>query len=161
MSYTWTDPTAHVYAVGEAVTAGTLNTYVQQNLAVLGQNKAAVVATLQTTTSTTFTDLATGGPQVTINTMTSALISLTATLHNNTAGDYAVMGFSITGATTVAAVTTSAIYNVGTGDFTWGGQFLVTGLTPGANTFTAKYEVTPAGTGSFSNRNLVAEALSS
>lgn len=35
MSLTWTNPTAHIYAVGEIVTAATVNTYVQQDLAYL------------------------------------------------------------------------------------------------------------------------------
>ena len=53
----WTDPTTHVWATGEVVTAANLNTYVQQDLANINAyaqskryniNGAAVTATTQT-----------------------------------------------------------------------------------------------------------------
>lgn len=114
------------------------------------------VATSETTTSTSYTDLSTGGPAatVTIGQNGMALVNIAATTTNSNALGYALMAFAISGATTVAASDTYS-----TRDSTDAanqtrripGIYLVTGLTPGSNTFTAKYRVL-ANTGTFVDR---------
>jgi hypothetical protein len=104
----------------------------------------ATVATDQTTTSTSYVDLATAGPAVTVTTGTKALVSIKASMANGAALTGQMMGVAVSGATTVAASDT-----YGTGYKYIGGPtnfqpvmaatFLITGLTAGSNTFTAKY----------------------
>ena len=112
----------------------------------------ATVATKQSTTSTSFTDLTTPGPAVTVTTGTKALVIVTAYI-NSTVDQY--MGFAVSGATTVAAATgysLTLMSNVA--DYPRlqvSGIWMVTGLTAGANTFTAKYKVS-SGTAEFTNR---------
>lgn len=157
----WTDPTAHVFVTGENVTAATMNTYIQANLATLQQLGAAFVATSETTASATYTDLATSGPAVTITTGTKALVGISGLVGNNTTGDGGLMGFAISGATTLAANDNMSIELVvpgGTYTGAFGATFLVTGLTAGSNTFTAKYRAA-AGTMSAANRRLWAMAV--
>ena len=115
----------------------------------------ATVATSQTTTSTSFTDLATAGPAVTVTTGTKALITFAAGCFNTLgASNVAAMGFAVSGATTVAATMNNAIYlNQSTASYGFSAaySFILTGLTAGSNTFTAKYRVS-GGTGAFDNR---------
>jgi len=116
---------------------------------------SAGVATSQTTTSTSYTDLPTVGPAVTLLTGTAALVIVTAEVDTTGAGIVPRMGFAISGATTVAATDVWGI-KVDAGaaallqlSFT----VLVQNLTPGTNIFTAKYRVV-SGTGTFLNRGL-------
>ena len=76
----------------------------------------ATVATSQTTTSTSYADLSTVGPAVTIDVKESglALVTLTAWGTNNTAAAGTSIGITVSGANTAAAVTTNAwIYTPG------------------------------------------------
>lgn len=120
--------------------------------------KAAVVATSQTTASTTYTDLATVGPAVTVNTLTTAWVDLSGNLTNSNTANYVVMAFAVSGATTIAATDNLSITyftSSASSQLQGGCGFLVTGLTPGANTFTCKYRVgAGGGTGTWSNRNI-------
>lgn len=111
------------------------------------------VSTSQTTTSTSYTDLATV-QAVTITTGTKALVLLTSNLANSSASSGTRMAFAITGATTVAAADDYGInWAAGNAGDTvkYGGSFYVTGLTAGSNVFTAKFKVS-AGTGTFAAR---------
>jgi len=121
----------------------------------------ATVNTNQTTTSATYTDLTTVGPQVTVTTGTSVLIMITADLGDpsNTAG-FIRAAFAVSGATTRAASDNEALIFagslVGGSDpiNTGSRAVVINGLTAGSNIFTMKYK-TSAGTASFQNRNIV------
>lgn len=150
----WTTPP--VWVVGAVLTAAQMNTYVTDDLNDLHRRtnpSTQTVATSQTTTSGTFTDLATAGPAVTVTTGTMALVALRCQMSNSGASA-SVMGFAVSGATTVAASLEDAISNVGTNEVRIGASFLVTGLTAGSNTFTAKYMV-GGGTSTFSGRDII------
>lgn len=121
----------------------------------------AEVLTGQTTTSTTYTDLATAGPAVTVTTGTKALVILSAELYNNTASSYTMMSFAVSGASTVAASDNNRILlNASNQYVDCSFAMVVTGLTAGSNTFTAKYKVT-TGTGTFSARKIIVVDLGS
>jgi len=121
---------------------------------------SATVYTNQTTTSLTPTDLSTVGPSVTMTTGTTVVVFITAFCTNNAAGfgNAALMSIQVSGATTIAAPagTNSLLYEAASSsdgvEFTT--ATYITGLTPGSNTFTAKYSVT-AGTGSWSSRTII------
>jgi len=104
----------------------------------------ATVATDQTTTSTSYADLATAGPAVTVTTGTKALVSIKASMANGAVLTGQMMGVAVSGATTVAASDTYGAgykYIGGPTNFqpVMAATFLITGLTAGSNTFTAKY----------------------
>lgn len=118
---------------------------------------SATVATSQTTTSTSYTDLATVGPAVTVTTGTLALVMLKTAVENNTVNVGSFMGFGISGASSVAASDSFAISVAGIAASQRcrvGAAFWVTGLTPGSNIFTAKYKVV-SNTGTFVQRDLI------
>ncbi len=125
----------------------------------------AEVLTNQTTTSTSYADLTTAGPAVTITTGTSVIVLITADLGDpsNTAG-FIRASFAVSGATTRAASDNEALIASGaaisTADpfGTYSRAVVITGLTAGSNVFTMKYKVS-AGTASFQNRNIVIVAL--
>lgn len=122
----------------------------------------AKVNTLETTSSTSYTNLATVGPSVTLTTGTSAFVFHGCHLHNNTLDEYAYMSWAVSGATTIAASDGVAlIIGALTGTQTNSGGMvdIVTNLTPGVNTFTAKYRVS-AGTGTFIRRNIAVIPIS-
>lgn len=114
----------------------------------------ASVLTFQTTTSTSYTDLATSGPACTVTTGTKALVIFGANFQNNIAGSLGIMDFAVSGATTRAATDdTCALMNPYTAGAqqAWSRGVTITGLTAGSNTFTAKYR-TNNGTTTIGNR---------
>jgi hypothetical protein len=99
------------------------------------------VATYEGVNSAGYTNLTTNGPVVTITTGTKALVTITTAIEVNS-GRGGYMGFAISGATTVAADFPFS-FGLNSSSSTVNPQgsatFLVTGLTAGSNTFTAKY----------------------
>ena len=118
---------------------------------------AAVVATAQTGTGATYGDLSTVGPSVTVTTGATALVWLTASLDNATAGAGTYASLAVSGASSVAASDAAAVYVSGRDEVSPVRRGIcrrVTGLTPGSNTFTMKYRVS-SGTGTFSDREII------
>lgn len=150
---------------------GTLKAGAVDNAAVLANgvvspNKLATgaayayVATAQTTSSTTATDLATAGPAVTVTIGNNGLawVSISSGMLNDTSGSYAEMSFAVSGATTLAAGLPHRIYLQMTSgsqpDVGMSYSVLLTGLTPGSTTFTAKYRAIVSGTARFAEREI-------
>jgi len=119
-------------------------------------NDTATVATQQTTTSVTYTDLATSGPAVTVTTGTKVLVIISAgEMRNQNSSGECDMSFAVSGATTTAAAdaTSVGITSAASNEtFRPTGAFVIT-VTAGSNTFTAKYRV-GGGTGVFANRRI-------
>ncbi len=119
----------------------------------------ATVATSQSTASTSYTDLATAGPAVTLTTGTKVLV-FTNTEVSTAPGRYVFADFAISGATTRSASDDTCIKmgtDVDSMQSRNGVANLIT-VTAGSNTFTMKYRVN-AGTNSFINRSIVVVAL--
>lgn len=108
-----------------------------------------------TTTSLTYTDLSAGvGPSVTCQTGTIAAVFLYCNQNNVGATSAVWMALEISGATTQAASDSFAVQLQGSAGQHVGAGFLIDTLTPGLNTFTAKFRVSTSGTGYFSSRRL-------
>ena len=126
--------------------------------AAYGRSETATVLTDETTTSASFTDLATAGPAVTVTTGTKALVIFTALQRNTVTDKYVEMAYAVSGATTVAASGDTSSFNVATAANRPSSRFsvaaILTGLTAGSNTFTAKYRANNGGTASFAQRNI-------
>lgn len=115
---------------------------------------AATVATSQTETNTSYDDLATVGPAVTVTTGTRALVMFSAVC-SNSAAFATLMSFAVSGATTSAATDARGTVQGADGkSVTVGRSYLMTGLTAGSNTFTLKYRV-GGGTGTYENRHII------
>ena len=156
----WATPIIH--AVGDILTASDWN-ITSNDLSFLGDLQTAFVGTTESTTSSTFTNLATVGPSVTLVTGSGAIVTLGALLGNNSAGGSALMGFTISGATTTAASALAAL-RIGNGasgaSNSIQASFVVgIGTTAGTNTFTAQYEQTGGGTATFSARQITVQPL--
>jgi hypothetical protein len=177
----WTAP---MTAIANSVfTAAQYNTHVRDNLLETAPAKATTgarlivttglnsvaervvsesfVVTAETTTSTSYDDLATVGPTVTVTTGSAALTILSVRMGNSTAA-YCLASVQVSGASSVAAADARSLrYLSATGGNEHRGSVssLFTGLTPGSNTFTAKYLVRPSGTGTFQERRLTVIAL--
>lgn len=161
-----------------AFTASQFNTYVRDNLnatapalataasqifVATGVNSIAArtitgdsVNTTETTTSTTFTDLATVGPSVTVTTGPSALVLVSSRLENS-AGSSVYASHVISGATTIAADDTNSLSaDPGSGNRVraTSASFRSGDLTAGSNTFKMQYR-TDTGTGTFAYRRIV------
>jgi fructose-specific phosphotransferase system IIC component len=111
---------------------------------------------------TTFGDLATAGPSAsaTITSSGKALVILTAKM-SNSSNSQSIMGFAVSGATTLSASDAQSLVAGILGgasspqpDMQGSATYLVTGLTAGSNTFTAKYRIS-GNTGTFANRNII------
>lgn len=115
----------------------------------------SVVATSQTTVSAAYVDLATVGPQVSMETDTVAKVEF-AHQGGAGAGGWAFASVAISGATTLAASDAWASYIAPSAfDGSPARSHLFTGLTPGVNVFTMKYKLVAAGTASFHDRELI------
>lgn len=117
------------------------------------------VDTLETTGSTSYVDLTTPGPSVTMVTGSRALILLSCQLGNSgTSTSYA--SIAVSGATTFNAGDAAAIgKDGGSGALDRSSiSHLVTGLTSGTNTFFAQYRVS-GGTGTWLRRRMVGMGL--
>lgn len=131
-----------------------LTVYLGTKWVAQGHPFSATVAISQTTTSTSFTDLATVGPAVTVTTGTTARVIMTAQC-SCSLNDGIYAGFAVSGASTIAADTAKSLSMVGTNQLGMSAVRMVTGLTPGDNTFTMKYRIGYSGTGTWVNRELV------
>jgi hypothetical protein len=111
----------------------------------------AAAATAQNTNGGAYGTL-TGGPAVTVTIPASgnAMITVTGQVNPNT-GNIACMSFSGGG---IAASDTQAVCS-DTGTIQASGTYLVTGITPGSQTFTAQYHSSGGRTATFSNRSLI------
>ena len=123
---------------------------------------SATVATDQSTTSATYTDLSTAGPAVTLTTGTKALVIISIEGENDTINTSTFASVAVSGATTIAASDTIAMKwtlreNI-ENRFSVATRF--TTLTAGSNTFTVKYR-TAAGTASFGDREIIVIDLGS
>lgn len=172
----WTAPMTAV--AGSVFTAAQFNTFIRDNLletapakattagrhfAATGLNAIAERAsstdftgTGETTSSTSYTDLATVGPAVTVTTGVQAWVFTSALVSNDTNSTSSSFAHAISGATSSTANDNhrgTYVRSDVTG--TTGARFttvsLRTGLTPGSNTFTMQYKVS-GGTGTFSAR---------
>jgi hypothetical protein len=149
----WATPIIH--AVGDILTASDWNIS-SNDLSFLAGTTSASVVTSQGTASTSYVDLATVGPAVTVTTGANALVILTTNISNNSASTFSNMGYAISGATTLAAADVTAL-SIATPTGSIGQQVSeltrASALTAGSNTFTAKYRV-GSGTGTFANRSI-------
>ena len=147
------------FGTDESSQPGTISSFAFYDSGPTSGPSTALVATSESTSSTTYTDLTTTTDQVTVNIGASgiALVFISAELQNTgTQGARTFMGFAASGANTIAAADNQAIsYQTASGGGTSdaGAPFLLAGLSPGATTFKAKYRTT-AGTSSWSNRRI-------
>lgn len=182
----WTAP---MTAVANATfTAAQFNTHIRDNLLETEPAKAttlwnyfvttgansittrasvnARVLTQQSTSSTSYTDLATVGPSVTVTTGTRAIVFIQAGVNSTSTDSASYFSVAISGATTIAESDTWACIMDGTqGNFNFSGNpkdqhnrrqvvRLFSSLNAGSNTFTMKYKVGSA-TGHFHNREII------
>lgn len=147
----WTAP--RTWVAGEVPTAAIMNAHIRDNPQALIWSEADV-QTSQTTTSTSYTDLATSGPAVTLTTLTAAYV-MVACWMSNSASNRNAMSYAVSGATTLAASDTwmMSTFNYNIGAFQSMRISRQVALTAGSNTFTAKYRTT-AGTSTFQRRRI-------
>lgn len=153
--------TDEVYVVQGGVSKRATVTQVLAEAAITAID-GANVNTTETTTSSTYTDLATSGPSVTLNTGSAVIVTLSAVVENTLgSGNTGYTSVAVSGATTLAASDTNAVFGSGTGagfGISLCRRFKLTGLTPGSNTFKLQYR-RDGSTWGFHNRSIVVEAL--
>lgn len=176
----WTTP---LTAVAGEFTAAQWNTYVRDNLLETApgiatgtgpfwfvsdgansittrQFKTAAVTAEQTTSSSSYTNLATSGPSVTIKTGTVVIVMMIAMMGNDSASSATQCSYSISGATTRSAsdnwfMTSDGLAAAGPNDnLRTNAVAHATTVNAGWNTFTMKYKCT-SGTARFSQRQLI------
>lgn len=177
----WSTPLTAV--ANTALTAVQWNASVRDNLLETGPQKATTGGRLLVTTGantvterdvlsaniitgeitavTTYTDLATVGPAVTLTTGAKALVAIGNYQWNFGASGRSWMSHAVSGASTQAASDTTAIMSTSSASnelYGYSQLTLWTTLTVGVNTFTAKYRAT-GGTGTFSTRRIAVMGL--
>jgi hypothetical protein len=150
--------------LASAALAGAVNTAALQSASVTpsklsSASAQAFVATDESTTSTTYTDLATTTDTVTVTIGANglALVLLYSGVYNSGTND-TIISFAVSGANTQAASDTYCIRQATAAAMGWGAPFLLTGLTAGSTTFKMKYRVS-AGTGHGFNRRIAVVPL--
>lgn len=172
----WTAPMTAV--AGATFSAAQFNTNIRDNLNETAPAKASAasqvpvstganaiamrtpttarVDTNETTTSTTYVDLATPGPSVSVTSGTIALVWFAAEIANNTNNSLAKCSVEVSGASSVAVsdLWTLSMDGNAANNYSRGSMMhTFTGLTPGTNTFKMKYAV-GSNTGSFKTREI-------
>ena len=114
------------------------------------------VATGQTTSSSSFTDLATVGPTVTLTTGTKALIMLSVQLDNQANSRQGTASIEVTGASSVSPSDAPAfhLYSSSNTALQATTTYILSGLTAGSNTFKVKYKAAGSTTVNFGERRL-------
>lgn len=108
---------------------------------------AATVPTPESRSDTSYGDLATPGPSVEVVTGERAVVFIGAAM-TGTSGSSGLMSFEVSGASTQAASDDTAVNAiVDATNFRNTMVYIVEGLTPGLNIFTAKYRRSASGTG--------------
>lgn len=144
--------------VPEDLTAAQAAAIINPSLPLVGA-LTADVATSEGTTSTTYTDLATSGPAVTVTVGPSgiALVLFGGQQSNGTASNGCRTSVAI-GAATATDGDSASMLNSASGGLGMSQKFshhiLVTGLTPGSVTFTMKYRASVGGTATFAARRI-------
>lgn len=171
----WTAPMTFV--ANQVLTAAQLNTHLRDNVletevakavtiggyfVATGKNRIAErlvlinrVNTTQGTTSTSYTDLETGGPTLTVNTGSRCFVITSCGKESSVANGKAAMSWEISGATTRPAddQVANSISGCGLlGPIRSANFDLLTTLNPGENTFTCKYKSDSTGTATFRHR---------
>ncbi len=144
-------------APGKATTAGRIFVSDGANSIVERTPSEATIVTQETTTSTSYADLATAGPAATVVTGTTALVIVSAQVKNSNAEVSSLMAVDVSSATTITASDSDAlqIESVVAGAIIRASSVIFfSTLTAGSNVFTAKYRV-GAGTGTFKTRNII------
>lgn len=117
----------------------------------------ALIATSESTASTTYVDLATVGPTSgSIATSTRAMVTVRCRTSNSTAGQSGYMSWEVSGASTFAADDVRGVgWRSSTASDSLSASHIafITSLTAGNNTITAKYRAT-GGTATFAARGL-------
>lgn len=117
----------------------------------------------ETTTSTTYANMATIGPNVTSTTGTRALVGVTCSLNNSVAGAYTLMSVAVYTPPSTLQVSPDDNYalvgkaegTLSTAPVLRASQFrLLSGLIAQSNLFQAKYRV-QSGTGTFDDRSVL------
>ena len=156
----WADNVGMIENAAYLNAVGTMNNAIKAALLATVNNVAqAVVATQETTTSTSYADLTTTTDSVTVTIGNSgiALVMLYAAIGNNTAGSLSYVSYAVSGANTIAASDSQSLYfQIASGAGNAGASgttFFLTGLASGSTTFKMKYRVS-ATTGNFANRRI-------
>lgn len=173
----WTTPFTAVDT--EAMTAAQFNASVRDNLLETAPAKATAAGRLfvsdgtnsivarepkraslshgsgQTRSSSSFGDLSTPGPSVTVTTGSAAWVIWSITARNDTGGQQAMVSYAVSGATTVNPSTEYAwVWEDSGGDGASFSQSHFATLNPGSNTFTLKFAA-PSGTIRVYDRELI------
>lgn len=115
------------------------------------------VATSQTTTSSSYTDLSTVGPTATV-TLTvgqTVLIVYSANVSSSSTAAAARIAYAVSGASTVAASDNDSANTANTDALTTGMVAVYTATVAGSHTFTLKYRTGGGVTGTYSTRRIV------
>lgn len=172
----WTTP--RTWVTSEVVTASIMNTHVRDNfeetgphlVTSAGQYLVASSAnnltvrggatdednTAETTASTSYTDLATSGPNVTRTVGDRALVLWSARMSNNTAGETCFVSIDISGANTSSATDSRSIRfesDSANQQADISGHRFYESMSAGSSTFKLEYKVS-GGTGNFDNRRI-------
>jgi len=121
------------------------------------------VLTSQSTSSTTYTNLSTVGPTVTVATGTVAMVHYAARVSNNQNGSPILFSVAVSGATSISASDDWAVlveHDSSSSDSSSVGRtHLFTGLTPGNNTFTMRYrgEGTAGWSATYRDREIIVQ----
>lgn len=109
------------------------------------------------TSTAVYADLATVGPTVTVNTNTSVVCYISAAVYPTTSAGNAFISFAVSGATTVAASDDNSVWTTTAYAFNTmrlATAVVITGLTPGSNTFTMKYKTSGDSVETFYRRRI-------
>lgn len=143
---------AKANALGSYFVAGGINNVAQRTV---GSPLVIVTSSSETTTSTSFVDLDTPGPQIEVTSGVRAFVIVGGRLSNASANSAAAMGYAVSESSIVAATDRSARHISGSASAFISASLMVhhADFVAGTNTVVCKYAAS-AGTAQFNHRRL-------
>lgn len=144
-------------APAKATTAGQIFVSTAANSIAARLVAADFVTTSESTTSTTYTDLATTGPTVTATCSAGVIVAIYCNQYST--ANAAWMSYELSGASSDVANDNRAVQLIGTSPGQHVGAVIYHGvgsiLVAGVTTFQAKYRISTSGTATYSSRRLL------
>jgi hypothetical protein len=154
--------TAAAIAAAPTTTVGRIIIASGTNVVTTRSVASGVVATSETTTSTTYADLATAGPTLQLTTGENAVVWFSVQMSGSTNTAFVASAVSVSNATTIAASDADGLmFQPATASGSTVRATMcnhVQSLTPGSNAFKIQYRAS-AGTGTFSARRITVMGL--
>ncbi|MFN3007390.1 hypothetical protein ACK12G_29335 [Mycolicibacterium wolinskyi] len=141
------------WGTSDSVLPGSISQFIFLDSGTTSRITSDTINVAEARSTTTYGDLLTPGPSVTLNVPESGEVLIDLSANVGDTGATGRMGFRVSGANTMAPSDDNSVFSKG---YTTSRRFHLTGLNPGTTTFKVEYRAVSA-TPSFTNRTIIVD----